>query len=382
QTDLGRIIANQAAIAIQNTSLLEQTLVRSRELETLLEAAQATSLTLDVHEVFRSVVELMMHALDMDDCALMLWDDVEGVVIVQVDVNRAGNPARITPPDTRLKLSDYPSKLRALEKREVVLLSRESLELSDRERLELEAFDDMAQMLVPLISRDSVIGLVQLELESEYRAFTHREIRLAQALGAQAATSIENARLTTETAHRVEELYIINDLSQAISATINIDEMIKMVRDRVPAVTGVEELYLALYNRETQEITFPLYVRNNEEVQLEPRQLNDDEVSFILRNRRPLSMGSDYFSPDDLRRSLGIRNAEGDVKSYLGVPLISGDQVLGVLAVRDTKRTRAFGVNSQGILTTIAAQLAAAIQNAYLFDRINAFNQELSLLNR
>lgn len=382
QTDLGRIIANQAAIAIQNTSLLEQTLVRSRELETLLEAAQATSLTLDVHEVFRSVVELMMHALDMDDCALMLWDDVEGVVIVQVDVNRAGNPARITPPDTRLKLSDYPSKLRALEKREVVLLSRESPDLSERERQELEAFDDMAQMLVPLISRDSVIGLVQLELESEYRAFTHREIRLAQALGAQAATSIENARLTTETAHRVEELYVINDLSQAISATINIDEMIKMVRDRVPAVTGVEELYLALYNRETQEITFPLYVRNNEEVQLEPRQLNDDEVSFILRNRRPLSMGSDYFSPDDLRRSLGIRNAEGDVKSYLGVPLISGDQVLGVLAVRDTKRTRAFGVNSQGILTTIAAQLAAAIQNAYLFDRINAFNQELSLLNR
>ena len=76
QTDLGRIIANQAAIAIQNTSLLEQTLVRSRELETLLEAAQATSMTLDVNEVYRSVVELMMHALDMDDCALMTWDDV------------------------------------------------------------------------------------------------------------------------------------------------------------------------------------------------------------------------------------------------------------------------------------------------------------------
>jgi PAS domain S-box-containing protein len=382
QIDLGRIIANQAAIAIQNTSLLEQTLVRSRELETLLEAAQATSLTLDVQEVFRSVVELMMHALDMDDCALMLWDDVEGVVIVQVDVNRAGNPERITPPETRLNLGDYPSKLRALEKREVVLLSRESPELSDRERLELEAFDDMAQMLVPLISRDSVIGLVQLELESEYRAFTHREIRLAQALGAQAATSIENARLTTETAHRVEELYVINDLSQTISATIDIDEMIKMVRDRVPAVTGVEELYLALYDRDTEEITFPLYVKNNQSAEMPPRKLNDDEVSFILRNRRPLSMGSDYFSPDDLRRSLGIRNGEGDVKSYLGVPLISGDQVLGVLAVRDTRRTRAFGVNSQGILTTIASQLAAAIQNAYLFDRLSSVNQELSQLNR
>ena len=40
QIDLGLIIANQAAIAVQNTNLLEQTLIRTRELETLLEAAQ------------------------------------------------------------------------------------------------------------------------------------------------------------------------------------------------------------------------------------------------------------------------------------------------------------------------------------------------------
>ncbi|MAS32469.1 MAG: hypothetical protein CL610_00595 [Anaerolineaceae bacterium] len=382
QSDLGRIIANQAAIAIQNTSLLEQTLVRSRELETLLEAAQATSLTLDVQEVYRSVVELMMHALDMDDCALMIWDDVDRAVEVQVDVNRSGNPDRITAPGTRLSLSDYPSKLRALEQREVVFLSVESDTLSDRERQELESFNDMAQILVPLVSRDSVIGLIQLELESEYRSFSHREIRLAQALGAQAATAIENARLSTETANRVEELYIINDLSQAISSTINLEVMMKMVRDRLPSVTGVEELYLALYDPDSQTITFPLYVRGGELADMPARQISDDEVSFILRNRRPLSMGSDYFSPDDLRRSLGIRNGEGDVKSYLGVPLIAGDQVLGVLALRDTRRTRAFGVNSQGILTTIAAQLAAAIQNAQLFERLRSVNEELSVLNR
>ena len=45
--ELGLIIANQAAIAVQNTNLLETTLLRTRELETLLEAAQATALTLD-----------------------------------------------------------------------------------------------------------------------------------------------------------------------------------------------------------------------------------------------------------------------------------------------------------------------------------------------
>ncbi len=377
QTDLGRIIANQAAIAIQNTSLLEQTLVRTRELETLLEAAQATSLTLDVQEVFRSVVELMMHALGMDDCLLALWDDVDNVLQIQIDVTRTGDESRVAPSGSTINLSQFPAKLQALRKREVLIVNRESEELFPGDYTALVAAGDYTHMLVPLVVRDHSIGLIQLELQSEVRTFSHRETRLAQALGSQAATAIENARLSTETANRVEELYIINDLSQAISATINIDEMIRVVRDRVPGVVGVEELYLALYDPASHVITFPLAVRNGEDYIMEPRDLNTDEVSYIIRNRRPLSMGSDYFNPDELRRSLGISAGEGDVKSYLGVPLIAGDQVVGVLALRDSQRTRAFGVNSQGILTTIASQLGAAIQNARLFDQLGALNRSL-----
>jgi PAS domain S-box-containing protein len=384
QTDLGRIIANQAAIAIQNTSLLEQTLVRSRELETLLEAAQATSVTLDLQEVFRSVVELMMHALEMDDCALMMWDDVDGTVEVQVDANRSGDESRMKPPGTLISLSDYPAKLRALEKREVIILNHESKEWYPKEYDEMMKSGVNAQMLVPLIVRDRVIGLVQMELISDYRTFTHREIRLAQALGAQAATAIENARLSTETSSRVEELYIINDLSQTVSSTINIDEMIDVVRDRLPTIAHTEELYLALYDSETKVISFPLAVRNGEAYEIPPRELNTDEISYIIKNRRLLTIGSDYFSTDELRRSLGISPGEGDVKSYMGVPLISGDEVVGVLALRDTTRTRAFGVNASGILTTIASQLGASIQNARLFNKLNILNKNLeqSVQNR
>ncbi len=384
QTDLGRIIANQAAIAIQNTSLLEQTLVRSRELETLLEAAQATSVTLDLQEVFRSVVELMMHALEMDNCALMMWDDVDRTVEVQVDASRSGDDSRLMAAGTLISLTGYPAKLRALEKREVIIINEENKEWYPKEYDELMTSGINAQMLVPLIVRDRVIGLVQMELISDYRTFTHREIRLAQALGAQAATAIENARLSTETSSRVEELYIINDLSQTVSSTINIDEMIEVVHDRLPSIAHTEELYLALYDSETQTINFPLALRNGEKYEIPPRTLNTDEISYIIKNRRLLTIGSDYFSTDELRRSLGISPGEGDVKSYMGVPLISGDEVVGVLALRDTIRTRAFGVNTSGILTTIASQLGASIQNARLFNKLSSLNKNLeqSVQNR
>jgi PAS domain S-box-containing protein len=377
QIELGQIIANQAAIAVQNANLLEQTLVRTRELETLLEAAQATSLTFDLDEVFRSVAELMLQALDMDDCAILIWDDVSNTLEVQIDYNRNGDQHRVMPPGMRLNLAEYPAKLHALRQRDVLTIHvHDEDPLYVKELEELRAADDTARMLVPLVVRDQAIGLIQVELQTIQRIFSHRERRLAQALGAQAAIAIENARLSTETASQFEELFFINDLSRAISSSIDIDEMIQVVRDQIVSVMGAQELYLALYDPDNEIISFPLAVRDGMPYEIPSRPLAMDEVSFIVRFRRPLILGGGDLSLDEVRRSLGIINGEGDIKSYLGVPIVAGDQVMGVLAVRDS-RNRVFGLNDQRILTTVGSQMGAAIQNARLFERIRTFAAEL-----
>lgn len=65
-----------------------------------------------------------------------------------------------------------------------------------------------------------------------------------------------------------------------------------------------------------------------------------------------------------------ITAGEGDIKSYMGVPLRSGDEVLGVLAIRNITKSRTFNINDDRILTTVGSQLGAAIQNARLFEQI------------
>jgi PAS domain S-box-containing protein len=380
QIELAQIIANQAAISVQNTNLLEQTLGRTRELETLLEAAQATSLSLNLNEVFRSVVELMLHALDMDDCAIMIWDDVENILEVQIDISRSGDPDRITPEGTRFNLSEHPAKLHALREREVVVITLSDEGSYPDDVAELRRNNDSARLLVPLVVRDQSIGLIQIEMQSTRRTIAHQDIRLAQALGAQAAIAIQNARLSTETAQHLEESFAINEITQGLSSTIEIDRMTRIIRDQVPAVTGAEGMYLALYDAETEEITFPLAVQNGQAYEIAPRKLNTDEVSFIIRFRNSLPLGTGNWTPDEERRNLSIANSEGDAQSYLGVPLVASGQVLGVLAVRDTQRARAFGMNDQRILNTVATQLAAAIQNARSFERIRDFADELNRL--
>jgi PAS domain S-box-containing protein len=373
--ELSTIIANQAAIAVLNASLLEQTLVRTRELETLLEAAQATSYTLDLDEVFSSVIRLALQALEMDEGAIMLYDNVEEVLNVQLHLNRDGDRNSLIRPGTEYDLQEYPSKARAVRESQIILIRADDPD--DKESGEMAENGESLRMLVPLIVRDQAIGLLQIALQSSARGFTHREIRMAQALGAQAATAIENARLSTQTAALVEQSLVINDISRTISSTMDIREMIAVVRDQIPALTDAEEIFVALYDEPTNSISFPLALRNGQDMNMRAHKLGDDEFSHIVRFRRPVVMGGDNPSAAELRRNLKIVS---DVEStrFLGVPLMAGDQVAGVLAVRDTKQTRPFGLNEHRILTTIAAQLGATLQNALLFDRVRNFAAELN----
>jgi PAS domain S-box-containing protein len=380
QIELAIIIANQSAIAVQNTNLLEQTLVRTRELETMLEAAQATSLTLSLEETFRNVVELMLHALEMNDCALMIWDNVENVLEVQLDLNRFDDPERVLPVGSKYDLKHYPAKRRAVEEREIIVIRADDNEADPTEVNELRRSADTFRVLIPLVMRDQAIGLIQTDVQAPHRIFAHREIRLAQALSAQAAIAIQNARLSTETAALVEEGFIINNLSQAIASKLEIEDMIAIVRDQVARVTDAEEIYLALYDAQTETISFPMAVRQGEDLNIPNRQLNTDEVSFIVKHKRSLTLGGGNWSSDDMRRNLGIANGEGDIKSYLGVPVKSGDQVIGVLALIDRRNTRAFGINDERLLTTVGTQLGAGIQNARLFNQVSTFAEDLSRL--
>jgi PAS domain S-box-containing protein len=371
KVDLALLIANQASIAVLNANLLEQTMIRTRELETLLEAAQATSFTLDLEEVLQSVVRLTVQALDMDDCLLTLYDNVEEELEVMVDFNRSGEREELIEVGTNYDLLQYPTKRQAMQNLQVLIVRVDTDTGDPKEQADMRARGVVTRIFVPLKARDEGIGLLQVDSTQAYRFFSHREARMAQALGAQAAISIENARLSTETANQVVQSLVINDLSRAISATMDLNVMIRIVRDQVPMLTDAADVYLALYDSKTGMINFPLAIHNGIEFDIPPRRMGTDEVSFIIRQRRPLPLGGESPSIDEVRHNLGIQNGEGEAKRYLGVPLIAGDQVVGVLAVRDTEESRPFGLNDQRILTTIGTQLGATIQNAQLFAEIN-----------
>jgi signal transduction histidine kinase/GAF domain-containing protein len=219
----------------------------------------------------------------------------------------------------------------------------------------------------PLIVNEISIGLVEVETLDPNRFFKTEDVRLARTLASQAAISIENARLQTETRRTVEELYIINDMSAALSSAVNLKQLLDIVADQLPNLTEAQVIYVALYDNATSTVSYPLAVREDVPFEMEAHPLGTDEFSTIIRRHSPLLLAGENMP--DVRRILGIQTVAPDAACFLGVPLFAADEVIGALGVQDDKDHMAFSHNDQRLLTTVASQLGVAIQSARLFQQ-------------
>ena len=191
---------------------------------------------------------------------------------------------------------------------------------------------------------------------------------MARTMASQAAIAIENARLQTETRARSRSCTLSTTCRPRLVGQ-QPDELLSVVDTQLPSVTDAQVIYVALYDRASDALSFPLAqsVLDERPLELASRALGKDEFSTILRRQAPLLLAGD--SLDEARRNLGIATIMPEARCFLGVPLFAGDEVIGVLAVRDDADPRAFSHNDQRILTTVGAQLGVAIQSTRLFEQ-------------
>lgn len=374
QIELAQTIAAQSAIAVQNASLFEQSVVRTRELETLFEATQSISETLDLRAVLENTARQMTYSLLVDGCTISYWDNVENRLIIAFDFS--GDPSRPTdPPDTAYHLADYPARQRALENRLAITLHEGDPELSAAEKALLESKGMHSRVILPMVVREQSIGLIEIQTSDPKRHFTSTEIRLARTLASQAAVSIDNARLQAETASKLEELFVINELSTALSSSIEEEQIFKVVRSRLPSLIKAQSLLMALLSEDKQTVSYPVAIRENQPIEIASHPLGDDEVSFVLKRRMAQFLAGDEM--DEVLRNLNIKLQITRARCFLGVPMIASDEVVGALVVSDEQNSRAFTLDDQRIMSTVGAQIAVSIQNSRLFARTRRFTAEL-----
>ena len=224
---------------------------------------------------------------------------------------------------------------------------------------------------------------LQVVDESDGRSWSQDEQLLVKQVADQLSLALENARLFQETQSRAEELTVLNEMGRELSTKLDVNAIAEVVYRYTSRLMDTSNFFVALYDEKNQEKSYPLAFEEGQRIHLSPSKLGNRGFSdYIIRNKKLV------FAPHDVlgyMKLLGIEfiplaEDETPSQSWLGVPLLIGERVLGLISVQSVQKASLYDAHDRDILATIASQAAIAIENARLFQDTQKSESELRAL--
>ncbi len=172
---------------------------------------------------------------------------------------------------------------------------------------------------------------------------------------------------------RAEELAVLNEMGRAINARLEVDRLLEEIRRQAGQLMDVSNFYVALLDEETGQLVFPLFYRHGQREQVPPQNHDEGLTGHVVHTREPLLLVN---APEEVT-CRGLKYLGPPCCSWLGVPMIVGERVLGVITVQSYDRPHVFDSGDAEILQTIAAQAAVALENARLYQETNRRAEQL-----
>jgi PAS domain S-box-containing protein len=354
---------------------------RSVLLQTATEVARATSGILDPDELIQRVVDLLRERFGLYYAGLFLVDQAgsEGEVGGKWAVLRAGTGEagqRMVGQGHRLEVGGESMIGRCIADSQ----ARIALDVGEEAVRFENPFlpETRSELALPLVSRGKAIGALTIQ-SSQETAFSDEDIAVLQTMASQVANAIENTRLFAQAQLRAEEMVVLNELGQALSTHLSVRDVLNEVHQGASRLLDATNFYVALYDPDAHQVTFPFETTEEEEDLIPVMSADQGLTGYVIRHRTSLLVKEDV--PERMAE-MGIEVVGKPALSWLGAPMVAGDQVLGMLGVQSFTAPRAYDEHDRDLLVALANQTANAIANARLFEQAQTALQEMEAVQR
>jgi signal transduction histidine kinase/CheY-like chemotaxis protein/PAS domain-containing protein len=217
--------------------------------------------------------------------------------------------------------------------------------------------------------------------DSAPRTWAVEDQMLVKQVADQLSLALENARLFKDTQARAEELAILNEMGHELTSPLQIGGIYETVYKYTSLLMDTTDFLITVYDKEQDLISLPFAVLENKRVNILPRKLGQGLTDHILRTKQPI-----FFSDSVTAhmKANGIESSyigtEKPALCWLGVPLLAGDQILGVISLHSISVPKLYTERHRDLLVAIAGQAAIALENARLFQITEQSEHELRTL--
>lgn len=242
-------------------------------------------------------------------------------------------------------------------------------DLSRREsmvRLEVKSV-----VAVPMKVGEAIVGFFYLDGSKRNDQFSAKELSLIESMVAYATMAVSNARMHAEVSARAQKLQLINDVSLAISATVELDQLLTLILHHSLSLSGGDQGYVLLGDNEmTLSCLASLDATGRAIDQL---GVSHSIVARCIRENQSICILDTH--SDLLVQTRSVMAL--DLRSIMCIPLVANQQQLGVLYISSQAINKTFTPKDQSLLEAIANQAALAIRNAQLLKEQEHQIQEL-----
>ena len=364
-------LADQTSQAVHKAGLLAAAAAGRAVLERLYQFAIAMQEPLAVDARVRTFVAAARDAIGFDRCQLLLMaEDGSGLRL------ETGLGAEDAIPPVTLPLSPAAGPLwdAVQRRRPIAVLRKEDfagLSRMDPAFVDHPTFHSSSFVLVPLLVGDRVIGVGVADNKPTRRPIPPASVGWFNLLCQSFAMALEASQLDAERRRREQEAKKLYEVTRDLSANLDLDRVLDEITRKTVELLGCDASGMYMYDPEKGGLTLRRGVNLDVEAHREFVMRPGEGVAGRAFQSRTPVWTRDRLADPRLTYSgpAGSLIQERAPRAYLAVPILSGDEVLGVL-MEFFYTTHYFASEEIQLLSTLAGHAAIALNNASLYEEV------------
>ncbi len=226
-----------------------------------------------------------------------------------------------------------------------------------------------SELAVPLIAKNRLIGVMDIESE-QLDFFRDEHLNVLTMTASRIAQSIENARLYARVSRQAQTLEVLNEIAVELASILDLNPLLEKVGQLLRRLIDYQMFTVMLLD-EKGETLITRYAWRFGYAHAPTRRIpiNSGLVGAAVREWRAVNV-------PDVSKDPRYIPMNPETRSELIVPLFYKGRVIGVLDLEHTKPTF-FNDEHERMLSTLASQIAIAIENARLYQAVKRQERQL-----